>query len=321
MSNSRLPAPERSPVSASIKRPPTPVPHIGNLWSANGTLLASANFTGETASGWQQVNFSSPVAITAGTTYVASYHTTLYSCDSSYFTSAVTNGPLMASAGSNGVYVYAASSSFPSGSYQSSNYWVDLAFQPTATQAPAAPVLDAKVSQDQATPSATVVTPALSTASANELLLAFISADYVSGANTSVTSVNGAGLQWVRVQRSNVQDGTAEIWRAFASAALNGAPVTATLSQSVDSSITVVSFKGVNPSGTNGSGAIGAIGTNNASSGAPSASLTTTQNNSLVLGVGTDYDNAIARTVPAGQSLLHQCLSPIGDTFWVQSSQ
>src|SRR5262249_43225966 len=35
--------------------------HIGNLWSANGELLATATFTGESASGWQQVNFSTPV--------------------------------------------------------------------------------------------------------------------------------------------------------------------------------------------------------------------------------------------------------------------
>ena len=41
----------------------------------SGTLLATATFTNETASGWQQVNFSTPVSITAGTTYIASYHT------------------------------------------------------------------------------------------------------------------------------------------------------------------------------------------------------------------------------------------------------
>ena len=35
--------------------------HIGDLWSSNGTLLASATFTNETASGWQQVNFTTPV--------------------------------------------------------------------------------------------------------------------------------------------------------------------------------------------------------------------------------------------------------------------
>ena len=108
------------------KAPANTSPHIGNLWSATGTLLASISSTGESASGWQQLNFSKPVAVTAGTTYVASYHTTLYSCDASYFTSALTKGPLTAPAGSNGVYVYASSSTFPSGSYESSNYWVDV---------------------------------------------------------------------------------------------------------------------------------------------------------------------------------------------------
>jgi hypothetical protein len=47
--------------------------HIGNLWTSAGSLLATATFTNETASGWQQVNFATPVAISANTTYVASY--------------------------------------------------------------------------------------------------------------------------------------------------------------------------------------------------------------------------------------------------------
>ena len=46
--------------------------HVGYLWSNTGTLLATATFTNETASGWQQVNFSTPVGIAAGTIYIAS---------------------------------------------------------------------------------------------------------------------------------------------------------------------------------------------------------------------------------------------------------
>src|SRR5690349_3430291 len=38
--------------------------HTGNLWNASGTLLASAQFVNETATGWQQANFSAPVLIT-----------------------------------------------------------------------------------------------------------------------------------------------------------------------------------------------------------------------------------------------------------------
>ncbi len=96
------------------------------------------------------------------------------------------------------------------------------------------------------------------------------------------------------------------------------ATVTATLSQSVVSSITVRSFEGVNTSGTNGSGAIGATASKSATASAPSASVTTTQNYSWVFGVGNDFDNAIPRTPGAGQSLVHQNLTAAGDTYWVQ---
>src|ERR1044071_7505585 len=48
--------------------------HVGHLWSQSGALLAEATFTNESASGWQEVAFTSPVAVTANTTYVASYH-------------------------------------------------------------------------------------------------------------------------------------------------------------------------------------------------------------------------------------------------------
>ena len=36
--------------------------HVANLWTSSGTLLATATFTGETASGWQQVHFLEPGA-------------------------------------------------------------------------------------------------------------------------------------------------------------------------------------------------------------------------------------------------------------------
>ena len=164
----------------------------------------------------------------------------------------------------------------------------------------------------------TATTASFSTTAASELLLAFIATDYTSGTNTTVTSVTGGGLNWVLVRRTNVQSGTAEIWRAFAPSVLTNVTATATLSQSVVCSMTVMSFAGVETSGTNGSGAIGATGTGNAASGAPSATLVTTRNGSLVLGVGNDYDSAIARTPGAGQVIVHPYLAPVGDTYWVQ---
>ena len=182
----------------------------------------------------------------------------------------------------------------------------------------AAVAVDATISRDQSTRSTTATTSSFSTTSGNELLLAFISTDYMSGTNTTVRSVTGGGLTWVLVRRTNVQSGTAEIWRAFAPSVLTNVTATATLSQSVVSSMTVMSFTGVDTSGTNGSGAIGATGTGNANRGAPSAALVTTRNGSLVLGVGNDFDNAIARTPAAGQIVVHPYLAPVGDTYWVQ---
>ncbi|MFD1536094.1 DUF4082 domain-containing protein [Nonomuraea guangzhouensis] len=110
--------------------------HTGSLWTSSGQLLASGTFSNETASGWQQMNFSTPVAIAANTTYVASYHTTSgnYSVTRPYFSSAFTNGPLTALANStdpNGVYTYGATSTFPTSSMQATNYWVDVVFQPS----------------------------------------------------------------------------------------------------------------------------------------------------------------------------------------------
>jgi hypothetical protein len=179
--------------------------------------------------------------------------------------------------------------------------------------------IDVNVSRDGSSASTTIATPAFSTKSTNELLLAFVATDFISGTNTTVTGVAGGGLTWKLVQRTNVQSGTAEIWTAFASAALSNVTVTATVSQSVVSSITVMSFTGVDTtSGTSLPNAIGATGTGNSARGAPTASLVTTRNNSWVLGIGNDYDNPIARTLGAGQTLVHQFLTPTGDTYWVQ---
>jgi hypothetical protein len=110
--------------------------HVGSLWTVTGTLLAQATFTNETASGWQQVLFSSPVAVTAGTTYVASYlapngH---YSITANGLVSGVTSPPLYALANTvtpDGVYVYGPTTAFPTNTYNATNYWVDPVFSLT----------------------------------------------------------------------------------------------------------------------------------------------------------------------------------------------
>jgi hypothetical protein len=104
----------------------------GSLWSGDGTRLRSAAFTPYAeAHGWQDTLFA-PVSIEPGKTYIASYHApdAAYAFQYSYFAnSAYSAGPMVASQSvqgdGNGVFCYdAASCSFPTETYQDSNYWV-----------------------------------------------------------------------------------------------------------------------------------------------------------------------------------------------------
>ena len=154
--------------------------HTATLWSSAGALLATATFTNETVSGWQQVNFAAPVVVVASTVYVASYHTNVghYSANNGYFTnSGFDNPPLHALrtgvSGGNGVYSYGASA-FPTDTYNASNYWVDVVFStapPTTptTAAPATPTSTASrtataTQTGTATPSRTATATTTSTA-------------------------------------------------------------------------------------------------------------------------------------------------------------
>lgn len=121
--------------------------HTGHLWDLNGNLLATVAFTGETASGWQEARFSSPVAVTANTIYTASMFAAdgNYAYTSNYYTSEVVNLPLRAPAdgaaldglgnSGQGVFSSADTSAYPSSSFNKSNYWVDVAFFDTTAPA------------------------------------------------------------------------------------------------------------------------------------------------------------------------------------------
>ena len=118
--------------------------HVGTLWGPDGVALATATFTGESAAGWQQVAFASPVPVTAGTTYTASYRAPnggFASTPGGLSTSGVTRGPLTAPQGTdaapNGVFLYGSGGRPVNGS--STNYWVDVVFDtvtPTDTTPP-----------------------------------------------------------------------------------------------------------------------------------------------------------------------------------------
>ncbi len=124
--------------------------HTGSLWSRTGSRLATATFSGETASGWQQVNFAAPVTINANTVYVASYHTNSghYSCDQNFFAGGGVDAPPLHAlangvSGVNGVYGYGSASKFPNLGWNSSNYWVDVVFNSTASSDTTPPTVTA----------------------------------------------------------------------------------------------------------------------------------------------------------------------------------
>jgi hypothetical protein len=120
--------------------------HVGSLWTSTGALLARATFAGETATGWQEVSFDTPVAVEADTTYVASYYAPVgrYSLNVDYFSAAYANAPIRALRdgvqGGNGVFRYNGVPVFPNQTNLASNYWVDVVYNtilPPDTTAPA----------------------------------------------------------------------------------------------------------------------------------------------------------------------------------------
>jgi hypothetical protein len=108
-------------------------PHFGHLWTVDGRLLGTVVFANESASGWQEARFATPVPVAANATYVVSYYTPTgsYAADEDYFTGLVSQDmlrPLAAETdGGNGVYLYGAAG-FPAETYHATNYWVDVIF-------------------------------------------------------------------------------------------------------------------------------------------------------------------------------------------------
>lgn len=102
---------------------------VGTLWDGNGRALASVTFPGQASVGWQTATFASPVAVTAGGTYTASYRAPVgrYAGDSGALSSSkpAKSGALTATQG-----VYSYTGGFPTKTWSSSNYYVDVVFQP-----------------------------------------------------------------------------------------------------------------------------------------------------------------------------------------------
>jgi hypothetical protein len=146
--------------------------HVGNLWSASGQSLGRATFSNETASGWQQVAFATPVAVSANTRYVVSYYAPVghYAQEAGYMylhPSAQPDGNNSADSAplhvlrntqgtANGLYSYSSASTFPVSTYHGENYWVDVVYSASQAPTPTAPAAPSNVSAKAGDASATV---------------------------------------------------------------------------------------------------------------------------------------------------------------------
>jgi hypothetical protein len=160
-------------------------------------------------------------------------------------------------------------------------------------------------------------TAAFSTSGPTVLVALVASDGPTTGANNQLMTISGANLTWTRVARANTSRGVSEIWTANAAGSLTGAQVTSTqsvtvvLGAAVNQMVVVAAF-------SNASG-VGATNIRSGATGAPTVSLLTTSDDSLIYGVGNDFDRAVARTVGAGQVKVDEFLAPSGDTMWVQA--
>lgn len=107
------------------------------LYAAAGQQLALVTARNETMSGWQQVQLSNPVTLTAGSTYVVALHTSTGHVVSAggFFAQARTSGPLRALAdgedGPNGLRAVSSTMKLPTDATGGANHFVDVVFEAT----------------------------------------------------------------------------------------------------------------------------------------------------------------------------------------------
>jgi hypothetical protein len=119
--------------------------HVGHLFNAETqALLGTTTFAGESASGWQQQNFSSPIAVSPGVIYVASVfmQSGMYSASPQGFGAGLDRTPIIGEPDDwqnggihNGVYDDTPTPLTvpPASGNNANNYWIDLVYSPNFT--------------------------------------------------------------------------------------------------------------------------------------------------------------------------------------------
>jgi len=145
-------------VAGDTSTDPTRV-HTGHIWAADGALQATVTFTNETDSGWQQQALPAPLNIAPDTTYVVSVNSiSAYGATGGGLAGVVGNGTISSVADKqNGVYTSPAGQ-FPTSSYNNTNYYRDVIFQPGSANQVVAPVFSPAGGVYTSPPSITLAT-------------------------------------------------------------------------------------------------------------------------------------------------------------------
>jgi IgGFc binding protein len=228
-------------------------------------------------------------------------------------TGSVSGGTVQASAGvtltTPGTYYWTASYNGDGANGSSASTCGSETETVTQTAPGTAPTVDGMASAK----SDNSATAHLSTSTSGDLIVAYVAGDAPKSGGQKATVTGGSGLTWTRAARANAQLGDAEVWYARATGTLTNAAITATEAiPGWDETITVIAYK-------NATG-IGNVKTFGAASGAPTGTLTTSQDNSLVYAVGDDWLKSKARTPGPGQTVVHSATDSVGDTYWVQAT-
>ncbi|MEO6702932.1 MAG: DUF4082 domain-containing protein [Jatrophihabitantaceae bacterium] len=112
--------------------------HTGTLWSGSGQQLATVKFANQSSTGFQIAKLSKPQALQPNVDYVVSYHASIgrYSEQVGTFANGATIGTSSTVRGTQGVYAYGRNTAFPTASWRSSSYYVDVLFTPTGPAVP-----------------------------------------------------------------------------------------------------------------------------------------------------------------------------------------
>ena len=177
--------------------------HIGQLYSSTQELLATVNFENETASGWQEAIFSTPVSITSGTTYLISYHSSTgdYNATPSGFSEAILNYPLRGLAngedGPNGVFLYSSTPAFPTSTWEGGNYWVDVIFDTDVNAAPTVAITSPSEGGTFTAPADIVITADVSDTDGSVTSVEFFEGENSLGVDSDGT--DGWSMTWKEV--------------------------------------------------------------------------------------------------------------------------